>query len=363
VTDGRRLSGIAILASALLLVIVGNVADDRSSTGQRSTTTPSAGQPSARPSFSSAPEPVPRVAIAYDAGGRSAGYNALALEGAKRFADAFDAEFTEITAKPDDTEADLEEGLTTLAEAGNGVVFLIGSTYAGPLAKVAPKYPDTWFGIVDDGSVNAENVVGILFNEEQGAYLVGAAAALTSKTGNVGFIGTVPSPLLQKYEAGFTAGARAADPDVKVQVAYLLKAGDAGVSDPGKARKAALGMYDADADVIFAAAGPSSDAVIQAAHDRGRWAIGADADRYLSADPSVRGSILTSMVKRVDVGTYTIGMEMANGVAKDGNNVFGVGRDGVGYSISGGFLDPIKVQLDRFAARIAAGEILVPRKP
>ena len=103
--------------------------------------------------------------------------------------------------------------------------------------------------------------------------------------------------------------------------------------------------------------------MIQAAHDRGFWAIGVNSDQYLMADPSVRGAILTSMLKRADVATYMITMEVANGVAKDGNNVFGVGQDGVGYSTSGGFVDPIKSQLDAFAARIASGEILVPTKP
>jgi basic membrane protein A len=115
--------------------------------------------------------------------------------------------------------------------------------------------------------------------------------------------------------------------------------------------------------VIFAVAGAAGDGVIQAAHERGRWAIGVDTDQYQTADPSVRDSILTSMLKRVDIGTYTIGMEVAQGVSKDGNNVFGVGRDGVGYSTSGGFVDPIKAHLDDFAARIASGEILVPTKP
>ena len=274
------------------------------------------------------------------------------------------AELKEVTAKPDDTDADREERLKELADAGYYPIFAIGSTYAGAVAKVAPKYPGIWFGIVDDGTVDAPNVIGILFNEEQGAFLVGAAAALTSKTGKVGFVGAVQIPLLEKFEAGFTAGARAANPDVKVQVAYLSRPPDsAGSSDPAKARKAALGMYDAGADVIFGAAGDSGNGVIQAAHDRGLWAIGANSDQYLTSDPSVRGAILTSMLKRADVATYTIAMEVANGVPKDGNNVFGVDRGGVGYSTSGGFVDPIKAQLDVFAARIASGEILVPTKP
>jgi basic membrane protein A len=103
--------------------------------------------------------------------------------------------------------------------------------------------------------------------------------------------------------------------------------------------------------------------VIQAAHDRGRWAIGVNSDQYLLSDPSVRGAILTSMLKRADVAMYKIAQEVANGVPKDGNNVFGLDQGGVGYSTSGGFVDTIKAQLDAFAARIASGKILVPTRP
>ena len=138
----------------------------------------------------------------------------------------------------------------------------------------------------------------------------------------------------------------------KVQVAYLSRPpASAGSGDPAEARKAALGMYDAGADVIFGADVDSGNAVIQAAHDRGLWAIGVNSDQYLMADPSVRGAILTSMLKRADVATYTITMEVANGVPKDGNNVFGLDRGGVGFSTSGGFVDRSR-RSSRLAARI-----------
>jgi basic membrane protein A len=133
--------------------------------------------------------------------------------------------------------------------------------------------------------------------------------------------------------------------------------------DPARARTVALDMYRVGADVIFAAAGDASDGVFQAAHDRGLWAIGMDSDQYLQVDQSMRGAILTSMLKRADKVAYTVTMEFANGVPKDGNNVFGLDRDGVGYSTSGGFVDAIRQQLDAFAARIANGEIMVPAKP
>ncbi len=361
----RRLL-LALIACSLLALAVINPAWSTPASGTPSTGQRPAAQPSTTPwpatSFSA---PTPRLAIVYDLGGRgTAGLNELAWEGAKRAADVFGAELKEINAKPGDTDADREARLKELADARYDPIFVIGATYAKAVAKVAPNYPNIWFGTLDDGTVDARNVIGIQFNEEQGSFLVGAAAALTSKTGKVGFVGAVKIPLLQKYEAGFTAGARAAKPRVKVQVTYLsLPLDPAGSSDPAKARKAALDMYDAGADVIFAAAGDSGSGVIQAAHDRGLWAIGANSDQYLTSDPSVRGAILTSMLKRADVVTHIVVMEVANGVPKDGNNVFGLDRGGVGYSTSGGFVDSIRAQLDAFAARIASGEILVPTTP
>jgi basic membrane protein A len=360
VTAWQRRLSLALIACASFALAAINATPGTPSTGQ-----PSTGQPSTSPSPASLSDPTPRIAIVYDAGGRgSGGFNELAWKGVKRAADAFDAELKEVTAQPGDTDADREERLSELADARYYPIFAVGSTYAGPVAKVAVKHPGTWFVIVDDGTVDAPNVIGIQFNDEQGSFLVGAAAALTSKTGNVGFVGAARIPLLQKYEAGFTAGARAANPDVKVQVAYLSRPpDDAGFQDPARARKAALRMYDAGADVIFAAAGDSGNGVIQAARDQGLWAIGVNTDQYLTSDPSVRGAILTSMLKRADVGTFTIAMEVATGVPKDGNNVFGLDRGGVGYSTSGGFVDPISAQLDTFAARIASGEIRVPTMP
>jgi basic membrane protein A len=361
VTAWQRRLPLAVIVCSLIGLVAVNATTGTPSAGQ-----PSPGQPSTTPwpatSFS---DPTPRIAIVYDQGGRgSAGFNELVWEGAKRAAEVFSAELKEVTAKPDDTAADREALLAELADARYDPIFVIGSTYASAVAKVAPQYPSIWFGVLDDGTVDAPNVIGIQFNEEQGSYIVGAAAALTSKTGKLGFIGAVQGPLLQKDEAGFTAGARAANPRVKVQVVYLSRPPDsAGSSNPAKARKAALRMYDTGADVVFAAAGDSGIGVIQAAHDRGLWAIGVNSDQYLTSDPSVRGTILTSMLKRADVATFTVAMEVATGVPKDGNNVFGLDRGGVGYSTSGGFVDSIKAQLDDFAARIAAGEILVPTKP
>jgi basic membrane protein A len=308
---------------------------------------------------------IEKLAIAYDLAGRgSGGFNDLAYEGARRAAGELDAELLEITAKASDTDADREERLRLLAEEGYNPIIGVGFTYAGSLAKVAPQYPGTWFGIVDDGTVVAPNVVGILFTEEQGSFLVGVAAALTSRTGQVGFVGAVQSPLLQKFEAGFTAGVTTARPDAAVQVVYLSQPPDyAGFSDPAKGKEAALGMFDAGADVVFAAAGDSGVGVIAAAAESGNWAIGVDADQYLTSDPAVRDAVLTSMLKNADVGTYEFIRNVAAGTAAGGNDVFDLARGGVGYATSGGFLDGITAEIDAFGEQITSGQIVVPATP
>jgi len=353
----RRLATLAAAAGLLLAGCAGGAASPVPS-----------GEPQSPVSTAAPASPTPaltKVAIAYDVGGRGGGgFNDLAYEGALRAATELGAQLKEITAKPSDTDADREERLALLADVGYNPVIGVGYTYAGPMAKVAARYPDTWFGIVDDGTVTAPNVTGILFTEEQGSFLVGVAAALKSKTGNVGFVGAVPVPLIQKFEAGFTAGARAVNPDIKVQVAYLSQPPDfAGFNDPAKGKEAALGMYDAGADVVFAAAGGSGVGVIGAAKQQGRWAIGVDADEYRTSDPSIRDAVLTSMLKRADAGTYAFVRNVADGTATGGNDVFDLARDGVGYATSGGFIDDITDDIDAYAAKITSGAIVVPTTP
>ena len=122
-------------------------------------------------------------------------------------------------------------------------------------------------------------------------------------------------------------------------------------------------MYDAGADVVFAAAGGSGVGVIQAAKDTGHWAIGVDADEYQTSDPAVRNAVLTSMLKRADVGTSTFVNDVAAGTARGGNDIFDLARGGVGYATSGGFVNDIRARIDAYAARIASGEIVVPTTP
>ena len=362
---GWRRQLLAFVGFVGLLTVVGTVLTGRpSSSGQPSSKTPSQGPATPDPSVASLSNLTPLIAVVYDVAERgSPGLVQLASDGAKRAAERFGAEYLAVPGQPDDTDADREARLLHLASTRSSLIFVVGSAYVGPVAKVAAMHPATWFGVID-ATVDAPNVTGILFHDEQGSFLVGVAAALTSKRGSVGFIGAARVPAQQRFEAGFAAGARAVNPDVKIRVAYLATPpGDPGPSGPAEAKEIALAIYNRGADVIFAVAGDAAEGAIQAANERGLWAIGAETDSYLSSDPTLRNSVLTSMLKRADVATYTIAAEVANDIAKDGTYVFGIGEGGVGYSTSGGFVDAIKPQIDDFAARIAAGEILVPTTP
>lgn len=311
------------------------------------------------------PAAVTRIAVAYDLSGRGdGGFNDIAYNGARQAADELGAELREVTARLDDTDDDRAERLRLLAGAGYDPIIAVGFTYALPLQTVAAEFPEVEFAIVDDGTVSAPNVQGILFAEHEGSFLVGAAAGLTTSTNVVGFIGAVQIPLLGKFEAGYTAGARHVNPGVAVQVTYLSQPPDySGFGDPPHGREAALGMYENGVDVIFAAAGGSGSGVHEAAAETGRWSIGVDADEYVLAPATTRSRILTSMLKNANVGTHAFVMSVASGTFQAGNRTFGLANGGVGYATSGGFVDGIRDRLDAIAAEVVAGRIIVPDAP
>ncbi len=200
-----------------------------------------------------------------------------------------------------------------------------------------------------------------MFAEEQGSFLVGAAAALKTKTDHIGFIGGVEVPLIQKFEAGYLAGAKEVNPKIKVDVTYLTQAPDfSGFGDPAKGKTAAQGMYDGGADIVYHAAGGSGGGVFEAASESGNLAIGVDSDQYQTADPSVKDVIMTSMLKNVNVAVYEYLKEVNDGTFPSGVTRYDLAADGVGYSTSGGMVDDIKSKLDEYKQQIVDGEIKVP---
>jgi basic membrane protein A len=303
-----------------------------------------------------------KVGLAYDIGGRGdLSFNDSAAVGLDKAKAEFAVEIKELEASPSDTDATKEERLRLLAQGGYSPVIAVGFAYAKPLANVAKDFPKTRFAIVDDASLKDPNVTSLVFAENEGSYLVGAIAAQASKSKNVGFIGGVNTPLITKFEAGFTAGAKAVTPDIKVQVKYLTQPPDfSGFNSPDKGKTAAQGMLDAGADVVYAAAGGSGSGAFDAVATAKKLAIGVDSDQYLTADAAVKPMILTSMMKRVDTAVHAMIKSSVDGTPLTGIQTFDLKSEGISYATSNDAVKPFTARADEFKAKIISGEITVP---
>jgi basic membrane lipoprotein Med (substrate-binding protein (PBP1-ABC) superfamily)/DNA-binding SARP family transcriptional activator len=267
------------------------------------------------------------------------------------------------------------------AERGVKLIF----TGAGPhdelsLDAVAREYPNTRFVTFDHQQGRSPNVTYVSFAEQEGSFLAGAAAALKSRTGVIGFIGGADVPLIRRFHAGYEAGARAIDPDIRVRARYLTGPSLADFRRFVLAQRAADRLYAGGADVIYHAAGWSGYGLFEAARARSQrrnaklWAIGSETDPYRtvsSDDPgplpvspdTVRRHVLTSMVKRIDRAIDVLLNDYARGKLPAGVLELGLGSGAVELSISGGYIDDIRPELDRLRNRIIAGDIKVPTVP
>jgi basic membrane protein A and related proteins len=176
----------------------------------------------------------------------------------------------------------------------------------------------------------------------------------------------VQTPLIQGFEAGYVAGAKAVKPDIVVDVQYISPAGDfSGFSDPAKGQIVAQGMYDAGADIVYAAAGGSGVGVFQAAAASSNRAIGVDSDQYQTVgDPALQPVIMTSVLKRVDNAVEAFIGDYVDGSVKGGSDIINdLSTEGVGLATSGGFIDDIQDQISEYQQKIVAGDITVPTTP
>jgi len=340
----------ALLAGALVLTGCG---------GGQNAAEPS-GSPS--PASSSPAASSLKVGMAYDIGGRGdKSFNDAAAAGLERAKAQFGVDARELEARPGETDAQKAERLRLLAQGGYNPIIGVGFAYAKAMQQVAKDFPKVNFAIIDDASFQAPNVANLVFAEQQGSYLVGVAAALKSKTGKVGFIGGVNTPLLQKFQAGFDAGAKAAKPGIRITDTYLTQPPDfTGFQDPAKGKVAAEGMYQDGADIIFAAAGSSGLGVFEAAKDAGTRAIGVDSDQYNTVSDDLKPVVMTSMVKKVDVAVYDFVKSVVDGSPLTGVRTYDLKAGGVDYSTSGGQINDIVSTLDSYKKKIISGEITVP---
>lgn len=252
-----------------------------------------------------------------------------------------------------------------LARKADLVVAVGGVNYGDPVATVAEAKPDVDFAILD-GFIDLPNVASVWFAANQGSFLAGAAAAMTSETGTIGFIGGVDIPVVQDFEVGYLAGVHHVNPDAEVLVDYVSRLPDfSGFGDPEKAYEIATDMYEVGADVVFHAAGGSGIGLFEAARDFSAtndhvWTIGVDSDQYLTVGPDLQPHILTSMMKRLDVAVYDLIEAEVNGTFAGGFHYYDLAANGVGLATSGGYLDDIADELEVLRQQIIDGTIIVP---
>ena len=321
----------------------------------------------------------PAVGLLYDVTGRGdKSFNDSAAAGLDAAKESVGATGTESTPTSD---SDRAERMENMLGQDLDLVIGVGFLWGADLQAAALANPDQLFGAIDSVAVDPmgtpddfaddvplQNVASMTFAEEQGSFLVGAAAALKSESGTIGFIGGVETTLIKKFEAGYTAGAQAVNPDIEILTQYITQPPDfTGFNDPAKGKEIAASMYGDGADVVYAAAGGSGNGVAEAASEAGEagtvWTIGVDSDFYNLVDPALQPYVLTSMLKKVDVAVQETIEKLANGEFRGGQQVFDLAGGGVDYSTTGGFVDDIADQLDDFKQQIIDGEIEVPTEP
>ncbi len=250
-----------------------------------------------------------------------------------------------------------EQVIRKMAKRGANPIIGIGFAQGPAIDKVAGEFPNTKFAIIDM-VVNKPNVQSIVFKEHEGSFLVGMLAAMASKTHKIGFIGGMDIPLIRKFACGYEQGAKYADPNVVV-IQNMTGSTPSAWNDPSKGGELAKAQFDRGVDVVFAAAGGTGIGVYQAAKDAGKLAIGVDSNQnYLQP-----GTMLTSMVKRVDVAAYDFLKSVKNGTFKPGVKVLGLKENGVDWAYDkynkNLITDKMKKAVEKAKADIISGKIKV----
>jgi len=267
-------------------------------------------------SFQAMAEP----AIVYDLGGKfDKSFNEAAYNGMERWKKETGKNYLEFEVT---NEAQREQAIRRMAERGASPIIAMSFSQASAIDKVAKDFPKLKFAIIDD-VVKQPNVQSIVFKEHEGSFLVGMMAAMASKTGKVGFVGGMDIPLIRKFQCGYEQGAKYANPKAEV---FQNMTGTTGAAwnDPARGGELAKAQFAKGADVVFAAAGGTGNGVYQAAKDAGKLAIGVDSNQN-HLQP---GTMLTSMLKRVDVAVYNVSKNHTPGMS-----ILGLKEDGVGYAM------------------------------
>ena len=264
-------------------------------------------------------------AIVFDMGGKfDKSFNEAAYNGAERFKKESGAAYREFEVT---NETQRDQALRNLARRGATVIVAVGFAQAAPVETAAKEFPKVKFTIID-AVVDLPNVQSIVFKEQEGSFLAGLMAAQASKTGKVGFIGGMDIPLIRAFACGYVQGAKFAKPSVEV-LQNMTGTTPAAWRDPTRGGELARSQFDRGADVVYAAAGGTGLGVLQAAKDQGKLSIGVDSNQN-HLHP---GSVLTSMIKRVDVAVYESFKQAKAGTWKAGVQNLGLKENGVGVAI------------------------------
>jgi basic membrane protein A and related proteins len=310
----------------------------------------------------------PTVGVVFDMGGRGdKSFNDGAFLGADSAGKHLDARVQFI--EPGDG-SDREAGLRLLASERRGLVLGVGFIFSDDLTSLAQEYPDVNFAGVDfalasDAKGNIipppPNVAALKFREEEGAFLVGAMAALVGGSKKVGFLGGMDIPLIHKFEAGYKAGVKHVCPDCTVIAQYAGVTPEA-FRNPSKGKELALSQYQQGVNVIFHASGSTGLGMFEAARamGKGHYGIGVDADQYAEAP----GFVLTSMVKGVSTSVYDTIRRVKDGTFKGGIYSYGLKEKGVGYIYDAHnktlIPDSVHTRLLQLEQDIVDGKIKVP---
>jgi basic membrane protein A len=325
---------------------------------------PKGGGQSADGDSTNAGAPQTKVGLVFDVGGRGdKSFNDAAYAGLERAESELKLAKENVEYIEPGEGGDRESALRQLAAGPYDLIIGVGFLFSDDILSVAKDFPNKHFACVDmnvpEGGLPA-NVVALKFKEEEGSYLVGALSGYLTKTNKVGFVGGMQIPLIKKFEAGYVAGVKKANPNASVDVKYAGVDGNA-FKNPTKGKELALAIYGAGADIIYHASGSTGLGVFEAAEEKNKFAIGVDSDQYKEKP----GRVLTSMVKRVDTAVFdTIQDEIAGRFPGGQVHVFGLKEKGVDYVDDANnralIPDDVRQKVEALRQEIIAGTITPP---
>lgn len=301
------------------------------------------------------------VTMVTDTGGVSdQSFNQSAWEGLQRAEKELNVK---ASYKESTQDADYVPNLETVLDDGNDLIWGIGYKLEAAIFDAAESNPDQKYGIIDysyedDGKETPENVMCVMFNDEHSSFLVGYIAAQMTETDKVGFVGGIEGPVIDRFDYGYQAGVEYANEESGKNVEVLRQYAES-FGDAAKGKAIALQMYQQGADIVFHAAGNVGTGVIEAAKEQEKYAIGVDRDQNELAPENV----ITSAIKRVDLGTYNGTKDVIDNKFKGGETVrYGLEDGAVDIAPTSDKLVPKEVleKVEELKKKIISGEIKIP---